>query len=214
MPKSARTIKKVSTAKKNAESLPKKKKKNIPQRIVKKKPYFELATAFLSIPVLITVLLLNVTSLKSINNKPTPTPEPVPNQRSFYASPVGTSHNSATPSVAANTSPCKKALGPVTISDPGENDTVTNNPVTITIQYDDSTYCGAAWSYRINGSSWSGYDDRSVALYNLPRGQITFELRVKSIVTTDETTITRHFNYNGTQAVDVPQSNNSSGSAN
>jgi hypothetical protein len=202
------------SAKKPPVNLPKKKRKNIPQRIIKKKPYFELATAFLSIPVLITVLLLNLSTLKNSNAKPTPTPEPVENQKSFFASPIGTSHTNVTPSITVNTAPCKKALGPVSITQPNENDIVTDNPVTINIQYDDNMYCGAAWSYRINSGSWSGYDDRSVALYNLPKGQITFDLRVRSIVTTDETTITRHFFYNASQAVDVPQSPNSSGSAN
>lgn len=205
MPKSAHS--------KKTAIKPQRKRKNLPARIVKKKPYFELATAFLSIPVLITVLLLNVTTLKNINAKPTPTPEPQSkNNGSFYAAPVG--HGLAvTPSVAA-AGQCKKSLGPVSITSPGENDAVTDNPVTVNISYDDSSYCGAAWSYRINGSSWSGYDDRSVALYNLPRGQITFELRVRSIVTSEERTITRRFTYNGSQQIFVPDNPNSSGSAN
>lgn len=211
MPKAARPLK---SSKKVASVTPKKKRKSIPSKIVKKKPYFELATAFLSIPVLITVLLLNVTSLRNINATPTPTPGVgvLQNGGGFFAAPVGPD-SSVSPG-STNQSPCKKALGPVSITSPGENDTVTDNPVTINIEYDDSIYCGAAWSYRINGSSWSGYDDRSVALYNLPRGQVTFELRVKSIVTDEEKTLTRKFLYNGSGTVLLPENPNSSGSAN
>ena len=204
MPKSVRSVK-------SSKKPLKKSRRNIPSKIVKKKPYIELVTAFLSIPVLITVLLLNVTSLRNINSQPTPTPELFQGAKSFYAAPVGPE---LAPSAAVNQSPCKKSLGPVSITSPGENDTVTDNPVTINIEYDDDTYCGAAWSYRINGSSWSGYDDRSVALYNLPRGQVTFDLRVKSIVTDDEKSLTRKFLYDGKQAVVIPENPNSSESAN
>jgi hypothetical protein len=207
MPKSVRPVK-------PSKKPLKKSRRNLPSKIVKKKPYFELATAFLSIPVLITVLLLNITSLRNINNKPTPTPPPIQSGNSFFAAPIGAGHTITPSSTVITQSACKKALGPVSITSPNENDTVTDNPVTINIQYDDSTYCGAAWSYRINGSSWSGYDDRSVALYNLPRGQITFELRVKSIVTADEKSLIRHFIYDGKTAVEIPNNPNSSGSAN
>jgi hypothetical protein len=206
MPKSVRPVK-------SLKKPLKKSRRNLSSKIVKKKPYFELATAFLSIPVLITVLLLNITSLKNINATPTPTPAPVRSGSGFFAAPIGTGHTIAPSTGAISQTGCKKALGPVSITSPNENDTVTDNPVTVNIQYDDSTYCGAAWSYRINGSSWSGYDDRSVALYNLPRGQVAFELRVKSIVTADEKSLTRNFTYTGGNAA-APNDSNSSGSAN
>jgi hypothetical protein len=209
MPKTVHPIK-------SSKNPSKKRHKNLPSKIVKKKPYVELVTAFLSIPVLITVLLLNVTSLRNINARPTPTPEPekVYNGNGFFAAPVRPSR-AVSPSTTVDPSPCKKALGPVSISSPGENDTVTDNPVTINIEYgSDSVYCGAAWSYRINGGSWSGYDDRSVALYNLPRGQVTFDLRVRSIVTSDEKSLTRNFLYDPKEPAVIPENPNSSGSAN
>lgn len=187
----------------------KKSRKLHPSKLVKKKPYLEMVTAILSIPVLITLFILNVSTLTGINLKPAPTPEPFKNGGEFVAAPIGPDRD-ITPS---DNMPCKKALGPVSITSPSENDTVKDNPVNINISYDDSVYCQAAWSYRINGGSWSGYDDRSVALYNLPAGQVTFELRVKSIVTDEQKNLTRKFNYDGRGTVLVPD-NSSSGSAN
>lgn len=209
MPKTARTTVK-KTAVKKAAKKPVSKKKQIGKNLVKKKPYIELVTALLSIPVLITITILNLNTLQNLN-KAQPTPSVVPgniNTGGFYAAPVGEE-----PSTDPSQGVCFKGLGQVDISTPGEGDVVTDNPVTINIDYDDTTYCRAAWSYRINGGSWSGYDDRSVALYNLPQGQITFELRVKSIVTADEKTLTRKFEYKGRGSVLVPDPQ-SSGSAN
>lgn len=103
-----------------------------------------------------------------------------------------------------------RGLGTATITSPDENDIVTENPVTVDISYDDKRYCAAAWSYRINGGSWSGYDDRSVALYNLPQGTIKFELRVKSIAGGDTKTVTRNFTYKGTGTILIPTSSSES----
>jgi hypothetical protein len=193
MPKSASASKKVV------------KKKPLHTKLIKKKPYIEFVTAFLSIPVLITVLLLNFNTLKNIGGQPTPTPEPGGTQTGFYAAPIGTNKPAAT--IGAGTpGPCKNGLGPISIDTPNENDIVSNNPVTININYDNSVYCGAAWSYRINGSTWSGYDDRSLALYNLPPGHVKFELRVKSISSSNEKTVTRNFTYNGKGTVLIPNS--------
>lgn len=206
--KAARPVKAV-----NVKKPLKKKRKSVSSQIIKHKPYIEIFTALLSIPLLITVILLNLNALhNSSKNVPTPTPgeAKVPNSSNFHAAPVGPDR-SVSPSV--DSGECIEALGPVAITSPNENDTVSDNPVTINISYDDSTYCRAAWSYRINGGNWSGYDDRSVALYNLPPGQITFDLRVKSIVTSDEKNLTRKFIYNGRGTVLVPDPN-SSGSAN
>ena len=86
---------------------------------------------------------------------------------------------------------------------------MSDNPVEIDISYDNSQYCGAAWSYRVNDGGWSGYDDRSVALYNLPKGAVKFELRVKSIVGSDTTSLTRNFTYNGQSSAINPDASNS-----
>jgi hypothetical protein len=156
----------------------------------------EFFTAILTVPVLLTVIILNVSNLKKSDSTPTPTPEPqkiivtIPEQK--QASGINTDANPTPTSEACNTD-----IGPVSISSPDEGDVVTNNPVTITVSRQGTGYCAIVWSYRINGGAWSDYDDKSIALYNPPKGQITFELRVKSVVTGDEQKLTRKFSYDG-----------------
>jgi hypothetical protein len=193
---------------------PKKKKK-----IIDKKKHLEFVGALLTIPFLISVLILNFNSISNINNaKLTPTPAPngkggnglLPKFPNFFSAPIGTSTKNATTDPLATQGPCVKNLGPVSISSPNEGDVVSSNPVEVDISYDDSTHCGAAWSYRINGGEWSGYDNRSVALYNLPKGAIKFELRVKSITSSDTTSLTRNFTYNGQDSAIIPTNASSS----
>ncbi len=215
MPKGAKTTKSkaVKPAKATKKTAPKTKKK-AENRFIKNKPYIEFVTAFLSIPVLITVMLLNFNSLKNLNAKPTPTPMPgATTNQGFFAQPVGEDSVATPTPLGATEAPCLKGLGPISISTPDEGDAVNDNPVMVDIDYDDSRYCEAAWSYRINGGSWSGYDDRSVALYNLPQGPIKFELRVKSIAGDDTQTVTRNFTYNGRGTILIPTSQSGSGSA-
>lgn len=194
----------------------KKTKKSKLEHVYDKKPLIEFIVALLSIPSIILLLILNFNSIKNLDNpKPTPTPDSTSNNfikgttgsgSNYYAAPVGIRHM-LVPTAQPD---CDKSLGPVSITSPGEGDTVIDNPVEIDISYDNSKYCGAAWSYSINGGTWSSYDDRSVALYNLPDGQITFDLRVKSIASSDETTLTRHFTYNGSTSAPIPTNASSS----
>lgn len=168
--------------------------KLLPHELVEKKKYIEFFTALLSIPVLITVIILNFNSVQNLKDvKPTDTPK----QGGFFSMPLEKNTDKVTPSTSANsqttTAPCKKQLGPVAITSPEEGETITENPVSIIISYDDETYCSAVWAYRINGGTWSEYDDKSIALYNLPAGKIKFELKVKSVVSRDEKTLTRNF---------------------
>lgn len=188
----------------------KKEKRAIHHKVIAKKPYIEFITAFMSIPLSITWLLLNMNNIKNINAHPTPTPTPATVVKTIIQEKEvagvktvqSTNNQSSAPSVTPSTlvkvvekEACKKGLGPVSIVSPAEGQTVTDNPVLFSIQYDNSTYCGAAWSYRVNGGEWSGYSDTSLGVYNLPDGPITFELHVKSIVTDDTTTLVRKFIY-------------------
>lgn len=159
-----------------------------------KKIYIEFITALLSIPVLLTVILLNLNNLKG--SKPTTNPTPVPEKQIIYVSP---SNDNAKTSIAPAISQevCKKGIGPISISSPDEGETITNNPVAISIFYDQGNYCSVVWSYRINGGAWSNYDNKSIALYNLPSGKIQLDLKVKSIVNNEEKTLSRNFIYQG-----------------
>lgn len=178
-----------------------KKKKRI-DRLYEKKPYIELVVAVLSIPSILLLLILNFKSLTS-SSKTTPTATPTPTSSEkvnlpgtngmFFTKPV----LRETITVSKTPAPCVKGLGPISITSPNEGDMVTTNPVEVDISYDDSIYCSAVWAYSINGSNWSDYDNNSVALYNLPNGQIKFQLRVKSLTSSDSTTLTRNFTYAG-----------------
>lgn len=190
---------------------PKKKKKKLADR----KLHLEFVGAFLTIPFLISVLILNYNSIRNLNAAkvtPTPAPNGATNPRSnFFSAPIGSNDTDSTQTNGSKEG-CEKGLGGVEIASPREGDSISSNPVEVDINYDDSTHCGAAWSYRINGGDWSGYDDRSVALYNLPKGNVKFELRVKSIAGPETISLTRTFTYNGNSSSVIPTS--ASGSAN
>lgn len=160
-----------------------------------KKRYLELVTALLSVPVLATAILLNFNNLKP---KAEPSPTPTIQEKIVYISPS----KEAEPTQAA----CKKGIAPLEITSPSEDETVSDNPVNIDINYTQGEYCAAVWSYRLNSGKWSDYSDRSIALYNLPQGKITFDLRVKSIVTGQEKTYTRSFVYTGSEISNTPTS--------
>lgn len=161
-----------------------------------KKQYVEFFTAILTVPVLLTVIILNLNNLKE--NKTREKDAPKETIRQIVISP---SFQAEKKSIDTTDTPCKKEIGPVTISYPQENDVVPENPVNITIHYEKGNRCAVVWSYRVNNNRWSDYDDISISLYNLSNGQISFDLRVKSIVTSDEIILNRKFVYTGGEAV-------------
>jgi hypothetical protein len=172
--------------------------------IPNKKPYLEFITAILSIPVLLTVIILNLSTLRG--NKDNKAPSPT-TERIYVTIPEAAK---ATPDPSIG--PCTPGIGSVSISSPEENEIVTDNPVQITINYKKGSFCEVVWSYRVNNGKWSDYDDRSIALYNLPQGNIKLDLRIKSIVNSDTDSISRNFIYQGSSV--VPTTPISSTSAN
>ena len=159
-----------------------------------KKVYVEFITALLSIPVLLTVMILNFNNLKG--NKVTPQSTTQPEKQIIYISPsTDTTKISLAPTKSQEA--CKKSIAPISITSPDEGEVVTNNPVFVTISYEQGDFCSAVWAYRINGGGWSNYDDKSIALYNLPPGKIQLDLKVKSIVSSEERTLSRSFVYQG-----------------
>ena len=163
-----------------------------------KKKYVEFFTAILTVPVLLTVIILNLTSLKK-DEQPKPVAQEQPKVVITIPEKTSSNSNDKVPNQTSTPQPeCKKELEPVEISTPEEGDTVKDNPVSIIVAQKGEGYCAVVWSYRINGGRWSDYDDKSIALYNPPKGQVTLELRIKSVVTGDEQKITRKFIYEGT----------------
>ncbi len=168
-----------------------------------KKKYVEFVTAILSVPVLVTVIISNVTNLQN-KNKDEVIVSPTPSQIVQYI-PVGSASNETkekvvpSPTVTGEVSPtigeCKKEVGPTDISYPAEGATVTENPVTVVVSYHPGEYCAAVWAYRINGGTWSQYDDKSIALYGMTAGEKRLELKVKSLASGAEVFVTRTFIY-------------------
>jgi hypothetical protein len=173
--------------------------KKLPER----KQYIEFFTAILSVPVLLTVIILNINNLKGNDNKDEQMNTPSVREI-IITQPSGKE-------ITVTTAPCEEEIGPVSIANPNENEAVTDNPVLISVHYQKGKFCAVVWSYRINGGRWSDYDDKSIALYNPPQGNIKLDLRVKSVVTGDEKTLTRNFTYRGTST--VPTEPVASGSA-
>jgi hypothetical protein len=166
-----------------------------------RKVYIEVLTALLTVPVLITVLLTNFSNLTKTKDS-AKNPEPSPKQEIIIKQLPDTSNAPKAEATSTTMTPqsCKKEVGPVTIAYPKEGDTISDNPLTISIKYDNDTYCSVVWSYRINGGPWSDYDSNSISLYNLPNGDKQLELRVQSTVTQDQDIITRNFTYTGSTA--------------
>lgn len=164
-----------------------------------KKQYIEFFTAALTVPMLLTVIIINLNNLRSTNKTAQTSPTPIQDRPIVVTIPSPESKQPITPQ--PSTGVCKKGIGPISIDYPEENSTVTDNPVQIDINYQQGDYCAVVWSYRINDGKFSDYDDKSIALYNVPSGSIRFQLKVKSIVTGEEKLIVRTFIYRGTSDI-------------
>ncbi len=159
-----------------------------------KKRYLEFITAFLTIPVLLTVLLGNVSNLqnqKKTEVTPTPAPTTYATPRPTAPPPVISQSSSST--AAAVPASCTPGIGPIEITYPTENSTIDEDPVCLDIPRQSSNYCAVVWSYRINGGRWSEYTDREICMYSLAPGTKNLELKVKSISNGDERIIKRTF---------------------
>lgn len=167
--------------------------KNWFRNLPDKKKYLELITAFLTIPVLLTVLLTNLSRIQddkknAMQNTPTlsvPTKEIVIREV-ITTTPVPTSEEEK---------PCIPQIGPVSIQNPTENSIVSDNPFSIIMSYTDGSYCPVVWSYRINNSSWSTYTDKSIDIYNVDRGEKKLEVRIRSTVSKEEKILVQNFTY-------------------
>jgi hypothetical protein len=156
-----------------------------------KKQYVEFFTAVLSVPVLLTVIILNVNNLsaKKDNSEDPKSVAPI-----VVTVPAQKSDTIITQTTSAA---CKKEIGPISIASPLANEVVEDDPVQISIEYDQGDYCAVVWAYSINGGRFSDYGSSSIALYNPPSGTIRFQLKVKSVVTGEEKVLNRSFTYQG-----------------
>lgn len=176
-----------------------------------KKKYFELITAVLSVPMIVTVIIVNVNSInKSKQTAPT-TATTAPIQVVVEA-PASDSGNmnppdnkqpktsitpTLTPTITPTSASCKQGVGTVSISSPQEDEVVTSDNVCIIISTD-SDYCGVTWSYKLDNGDWSDYSNQNICLYNLPTGQKSLQVKIKSDVVDKTVTLARNFIYKTT----------------
>jgi len=156
-----------------------------------KKPHIEFFTALLTIPVLLTVIILNLNNLSG--NRAEPKAEP--KNETIVITQAG--NNNEPREVIVTKEACEAGIGDIEIVSPEEDENVSENPVNVDINYNAGDYCEVVWSYRVNNGSWSSYDDRSIALSNLTPGTIKFDLRVKSVVNSSQKNLSRTFIYSG-----------------
>ncbi len=172
------------------------------KRMKLSKMHLDYIAGLLTIPVLLTAILINFTNLdknKTVTPPPVGGPTSSPNSKVIVITqPV----NNTQPTPDAQT--CTKSIGPISITYPTEGQNVSDNPLCINIDYSNNNYCSVVWSYRINNGSWSAYNSDEPCLYNLPSGSVQFQLRVQSTVSNSSETLTRNFTYSGTNNGPTP----------
>ena len=177
-----------------------------------KKRYIEFLTAVLTIPVLITVIITNVSRINEDKKSKEPTPQSTSSekiviitQKEDKAEP-----SSPTPQPAQSLSPtpipkdCKKEIGPIKIISPQEEEVVEKEPVCINIDYTVDEYCSVAWSYKLNDGNWSDYTSSPFCFSNLNPGKHELDLRVQSVSSSDELILKRTFYYKSKETPTTP----------
>src|SRR5258706_5320632 len=112
------------------------KTREVIKKLPASKPHLEFIAAILTIPVLITVLLLN---LANINSSKKATLTPIPSAQNNI--PVHTVERVTSPNPTANPTSCIKGIGPIDISYPQEGQVVSDSPLCIGITYTQGDYC-------------------------------------------------------------------------
>lgn len=173
------------------------------KKLPEKKHHVEFITAVLSVPVMLTVIIINLNNLNSANKKQSTTEKVTPIQVIITGEKqiVPTNEPSqliSTPTITLSPTPisCIKEVGPVSIISPRENEVITKDPLCITIATE-SSYCSVVWSYRLDGGDWSDYTNKNICLHNLMNGNKTIQLKIKSTVSSDDVVLQRSFVYQG-----------------
>lgn len=164
-----------------------------------KKRYFELFAAILSVPMILTVILVNMNTINKSKETSTPTPTSTPIQI-VVENPTSSSSNinppkiNITPTPAPTKTECKKDIGEIEILSPQEGEIINSDNVCINISTD-SNYCPVTWSYKLDNGNWSDYNNNDICLYNLTTGKKELQIKVKSTVVDKIITLERNFTY-------------------
>lgn len=174
-----------------------------------KKKYVELVSAVLSVPVMVTVILINMNNLTQRNAAKSTeqlTPSHIPSVTIILEEKIITptpQEDAPTPTINTSATPssCVREVGPITISSPRENEVITGSAVNIRISEQPEEFCPLLWSYSLDEGTWTDYSDNDISIYNLPTGNHTINIRVRSIASENEITLRRTFYYNNPSSV-------------
>jgi hypothetical protein len=162
-----------------------------------KKRYFELFAAILSVPMILTVILVNMNTINKSKETPTPTPTSTPIQI-VVENPTSGSSNINPPKTNITPTPtkteCKKDFSEIEILSPQEGEIINSDNVCINISTDNN-YCPVTWSYKLDNSNWSDYNNNDICLYNLTAGKKNLQIKIKSSVIDKTITLERTFTY-------------------
>ncbi|MFA6185378.1 MAG: hypothetical protein WC720_04520 [Candidatus Shapirobacteria bacterium] len=168
-----------------------------------KKRHFELITAVLSIPMILTVIIVNLNTINKNKqtaieaNSTTPIQVIIDNPATNSSNtnpPKTTLKTTSTPTTTPTKVECKKDIGEIEILSPQEGEIINSDNVCINISTD-SNYCPVTWSYKLDNSNWSDYNNNDICLYNLTTGKKELQIKVKSTVVDKIITLERNFTY-------------------
>lgn len=183
--------------------------KNWFHSLVDRKKYLEIVSAFLTIPMLITVIIVNTNNIKNQKNRQTPDSGTTPIQVIITGNPQEDTISPkqetlpldrVTPTAPPTSTPtptsvsCLQEIGPIDINSPQEGEIITTNNVCLNISTS-SKYCPLVWSYKLNDDNWSDFSHNNICFYNLSNGQKQLQIKFKNPTTGQTVTIARNFTY-------------------
>jgi len=175
------------------------------RKLPEKKQYFEFVKEFLYVPFLVLLILVNVYALRGRNASPSPSPSASPATQPSITPPqvpVIIPTPLSSPAITVSPSPqkeCKSQPQPVEIAYPSQNQKVANiEPVCVVFSKLGENYCEQTFEYKVNDNDWAPTGEKTICLYSLLDGEITFQLRVTDEKSNQSQTYTRKFNYQKT----------------
>jgi len=154
-----------------------------------KKKLIDLIIGFLTIPSLITILILNLNNLKEsktdTSDKTTSNQEKtIIIQNQPTASQSADNNNLPKPSPIVFPSPeenCNPNSDSIQIVYPKENQTVHDNPFCISMKIDENdNSCPLEWAYSVNHKPLSAWSSEPICFYDLKNGEVNLKIVVKN----------------------------------
>ena len=181
-----------------------------------KKKYVEFISAALTIPMLLTVILINLNNIKNqskTTTTATPTQTTTPIQIVITGIPTENKPETSitktipsptiTPSPTSTPATCIQEIGPIEILSPQESEIITTEKVCINVSLD-SKYCPLVWSYQLDNDTWSDFSNNNICLYNLSNGKKQLQIKFKNTTTNKTLTLERNFTYQNSNVTPTP----------